>query len=166
MLTIFILLILEDFFDGNSLSCRPVHSKIDNPKSSLSSYSLYLISVSWKFGSLSMYAVGVGFEDLIGLSLDVLIGGEGFALSYFELLFGLIAIFEHVLRINVNIFGFGNDSFSSFELPLELGLLRHFLDFGDNPSVHLFTRVASFFERWRFFYEHRDYKYVILTHNE
>jgi len=154
VLTVLILLILEHFLDGYLLSSGPVDSEIDNSEGAFASHSLDFIPTGWNLGSLGVYTICGGFYDLICLCFDVLIGGEGFAFAYFELLLRFVAVFEHILRINVNVFGFCDYSLCPFQLSLLLRLLRHLLNFSYHPSVNFFVGIPSLFERQRLVYEH------------
>lgn len=97
---------------------------------------------------------------LINLSFQVFIGGKGFGFCYPDKAFGLVSTFEHIFRIHIDVFGFGDDPLCFFELFLYLCVLGHFLDFSYNPPMHFFVRVPPLL-KWQWFVnEHQIIYYV------
>ena len=159
----FILFILKHFLDRDLLPRRPIYSEIDHTKSPLTCYPFDFIPAGRRLGPLCLEVVGVSFMLLVNLSFQVFVGCEGFGFCDSDKSFGLVGTFEHVLGIDVDIFGFGDDPLCFFELFLQLGMLGHLLDLSHHPPMHLLVWVPPLLKRQRFVNEHQIIYYANQT---
>jgi hypothetical protein len=74
----------------------------------------------------------------------VFIEKHGFILVYFEILALGYTVFWHVLRVDIEEFGFGTEFLYSFEFVFQCELCLRVVHLGDDSPVNLLAGVAFF----------------------
>ena len=111
MLTIFVLLVLENLLYGYFLASGSIRAEVYHTESAFARHPFYLKLAGGDFG-LWLLGVGeVGLGALVGFGAHVFLEAHGLVLVDLEVLAREAGILGHVLRVNIDEFGLGADLF-------------------------------------------------------